>query len=109
MASEYTPALTVASTSSTPSVAPKSPQQTSDEEEAAAAAADFVSRVSGLPIVTTALRAYEPSKASSKMVKVIIATWILNANSTENTGFNMELRWLNLLASALGISLINLD
>ena len=93
MASEYTPALTVASTSSTPSVAPKSPQQTSDEEEAAA---DFVSRVSGLPIVTTALRAYEQSKASSKMVKVIIAMRILNANSTENTGFSMELRWLNL-------------
>lgn len=31
---------------------------------------DFVSRVSGLPIVNTALRAYEHSKASSRVVKV---------------------------------------
>ena len=32
--------------------------------------AQFVTRVSGLPIVTTALRAYEQSKASSRVVKV---------------------------------------
>lgn len=31
---------------------------------------DFVSRMSSLPIVNTALRAYEQSKASSRVVKV---------------------------------------
>ncbi|KAL5531690.1 hypothetical protein ACEPAG_4567 [Sanghuangporus baumii] len=40
---------------------------TSPEESTASA--QFVTRVSGLPIVTTALRAYEQSKASSRVVK----------------------------------------
>ena len=31
---------------------------------------DFVSRVSNIPIVNSALRAYEQSKASSRVVKV---------------------------------------
>jgi len=33
--------------------------------------ADFVARVSTLPVFSTALRAYEQSKASSRVVKVI--------------------------------------
>ncbi|KAL5536893.1 OPI1 [Sanghuangporus sanghuang] len=37
--------------------------------EESTASAQFVTRVSGLPIVTTALRAYEQSKASSRVVK----------------------------------------
>ena len=35
--------------------------------------ADFVSRMSSLPIVNTALRAYEQSKASSRVVKVRVS------------------------------------
>ncbi|KAI5124258.1 hypothetical protein M0805_005107 [Coniferiporia weirii] len=63
---DQTPSLTTASTSSTPSNASQSLAISSEE---AAASADFVSRVTGLPIVNTALRAYEHSKASSRMVK----------------------------------------
>lgn len=73
--SDSTPALTATSTSSTPSNAPKSPPMTSDE---AAASVDFVSRVSGLPIVNTALRAYEQSKASSRVVKVCCSINLLD-------------------------------
>ncbi|THH06644.1 hypothetical protein EW145_g3941 [Phellinidium pouzarii] len=63
---DQTPSLTTASTSSTPS---SISQSLSMSPEEAAATVDFVSRVSGLPIVNTALRAYEHSKASSRVVK----------------------------------------
>lgn len=38
---------------------------------------DFVSRMSSLPIVNTALRAYEQGKASSRVVKVCVLQWRL--------------------------------
>ncbi|EPQ56708.1 Opi1-domain-containing protein [Gloeophyllum trabeum ATCC 11539] len=58
-----TPALSVASSSSSPSTEPSSlpPEDVNSP--------DFVSRVSRLPIVNTALSAYEQSKASSRVVK----------------------------------------
>ncbi|ETW79146.1 hypothetical protein HETIRDRAFT_445866 [Heterobasidion irregulare TC 32-1] len=68
-----TPALSMASTSTSPTLA--SPVlERAEALDAAAAAADsdsphFVSRMSTLPIVNTALRAYEQSKASSRVVK----------------------------------------
>ena len=55
-----TPALSSTSGSSSPSL----PEEDSP---------DFVSRVSHLPIVTTAIRAYEHGKASSRVVKVCLA------------------------------------
>ncbi|KAI0319966.1 transcription factor Opi1-domain-containing protein, partial [Amylostereum chailletii] len=68
-----TPALSIASSSTSPTIA--SPILTPEDIAAAAAigvdvdSPDFVSRVSHLPIVNSALRAYEQSKASSRVVK----------------------------------------
>ncbi|KAH8111063.1 Opi1-domain-containing protein [Phellopilus nigrolimitatus] len=61
-----TPGLTTASTPTSPSTVSANLSLSPEET---AAAVDFVSRVSDLPIVNTALRAYEQSKASSRMVK----------------------------------------
>lgn len=38
---------------------------------------DFVSRVSNLPLVNTALRAYEQGKASSRVVKVCASAIVM--------------------------------
>ena len=72
-----TPALSVTSGSVTTSPALPSPATLAPEELAAAGlleedvdTADLVSRLGHLPIVNTALRAYEQSKASSRVVKV---------------------------------------
>lgn len=72
-----TPALSVTSGSVTTSPALGSPVLFAPEDLAAAGlteqdvnAADLVSRLGHLPIVNTALRAYEQSKASSRVVKV---------------------------------------
>ena len=76
-----TPALSMASTSTSPTLA--SPVlERAEALDAAAAAADgdsphFVSRMSTLPIVNTALRAYEQSKASSRVVKVSLSDFSL--------------------------------
>ncbi|TDL24112.1 Opi1-domain-containing protein [Rickenella mellea] len=58
-----TPALSIASTATSPSIS--SHHFLSDD----VTSPGLVSRVSGLPLVNTALRAYEQSKASSRMVK----------------------------------------
>ena len=55
--------LPLASTATSPSSPPTSPPHDSVPP-------DFVSRVSSLPLVGTALRAYEQGKASSRVVKV---------------------------------------
>ena len=71
----------MASTSTSPTLA--SPVlERAEALDAAAAAADgdsphFVSRMSTLPIVNTALRAYEQSKASSRVVKVSLSDFSL--------------------------------
>jgi hypothetical protein len=66
--SAYTPALSVASTASTSALTTPTPSVHDDAQ------ADYISRVSGLPIVNSALRvsmaAYEQGKASSRVVKV---------------------------------------
>ncbi|THH11396.1 hypothetical protein EW146_g8057 [Bondarzewia mesenterica] len=64
-----TPALSIASSSTSPTLPSPvlSPEEPIDMDSP-----DFVSRMSTLPIVNTALRAYEQSKASSRVVKVMI-------------------------------------
>ena len=57
------PVLVLEASSSTP---PASPTDPADD----ANSVDFVARVSTIPLVNTALRAYEQTKASSKVVKV---------------------------------------
>ncbi|KAH9072291.1 Opi1-domain-containing protein [Lactarius deliciosus] len=63
-----TPALSVASSSNSPSMTSltlaSEDQMMMDSEEA-----DFVGRIATFPVVSTALRAYEQSKASSRVVK----------------------------------------
>ncbi|KAI9464812.1 Opi1-domain-containing protein [Russula earlei] len=66
--SQPTPALSAASSSNsptltTPTLASEDPQMDPEAD------ADFVARVSTLPVFSTALRAYEQSKASSRVVK----------------------------------------
>lgn len=72
-----TPALSVTSGSDSSSPALPSPVVLTPEDLAAVGlteqdmnSADLVSRLGHLPIVNTALRAYEQSKASSRVVKV---------------------------------------
>jgi hypothetical protein len=55
--------------------------------------ADFVGRLSTFPVVSTALRAYEQSKASSRVVKVRIYTSLLSPNTTEKERFIRDLVW----------------
>lgn len=68
LAFQPTPALSIASSSSTPSLL--SPSLPSEDVPSS----DYLSRVTGLPLVGGALRAsraaYEQSKASSRVVKV---------------------------------------
>ncbi|KAH8103913.1 transcription factor Opi1-domain-containing protein [Cristinia sonorae] len=63
-----TPALSAASRSSSPSSSLRSPTTSVGDNEDMESP-DFVSRVSHLPLVNTALRAYEHTKASSRVVK----------------------------------------
>ncbi|KAI0076556.1 Opi1-domain-containing protein [Panus rudis PR-1116 ss-1] len=72
--SQPTPALSMTSRSTSPSLpSPSIGGESVREREKilaeSADSSDFVSRVSTLPIVNTALRAYEQSKASSRVVK----------------------------------------
>jgi hypothetical protein len=62
-----TPALSVASSSNSPTLT--SPTLASEDHVMDADEADFVGRLSNMPVVGTALRAYEQSKASSRVVK----------------------------------------
>ncbi|KAH9066524.1 Opi1-domain-containing protein [Lactarius vividus] len=63
-----TPALSVASSSTSPTLSSQTlaseDQMMMDSEEA-----DFVGRIATFPVVSTAIRAYEQSKASSRVVK----------------------------------------
>ncbi|KAH9000147.1 Opi1-domain-containing protein [Lactarius akahatsu] len=63
-----TPALSVASSSNSPTMTSQTlaseDQMMMDSEEA-----DFVGRIATFPVVSTAIRAYEQSKASSRVVK----------------------------------------
>ncbi|KAI0029189.1 transcription factor Opi1-domain-containing protein [Vararia minispora EC-137] len=63
-----TPALSIASASTSPTLA-SPPLAPEDFAAVDTASPDFVSRVSHLPLVHSALRAYENSKASSRVVK----------------------------------------
>jgi len=68
-----TPALSITSRSSSPSLPSPSLSRTEKDDRGIAGNGsdeDFVSRVSSFPIVSGALRAYEQSKASSRVVKV---------------------------------------
>lgn len=73
-----TPALSIASSSTSPtlpspSLAPdRDDRLDEDSIDIDVNSPDFVSRVSHLPIVNSALRAYEQSKASSRVVKVCV-------------------------------------
>ncbi|PCH44501.1 Opi1-domain-containing protein [Wolfiporia cocos MD-104 SS10] len=79
--SQHTPALTIASGISSPSLPSPSYEDpgglpdagkeddSHNADRRAAEDADFVSRMSKVPIVNSALRVYENSKASSRMVK----------------------------------------
>ncbi|TCD69107.1 hypothetical protein EIP91_008749 [Steccherinum ochraceum] len=66
-----TPALSTASRSSSPSSSLRSPTTSvgGEGEETMMESVDFVSRVSHIPIVNSALSLYEQSKASSRVVK----------------------------------------
>ncbi|KAK7687693.1 hypothetical protein QCA50_008909 [Cerrena zonata] len=66
-----TPALSITSRSSSPSLPSPSIAGESIREDAdnAASSPDFVSRMSTFPLVGSALRVYESSKASSRVVK----------------------------------------
>ena len=68
LAFQPTPALSISSSSNSPTLT--SPTLGSDEPEMDDEEADFVARVSTFPVVSSALRAYEQSKASSRVVKV---------------------------------------
>jgi hypothetical protein len=68
LAFQPTPALSIASSSNSPTLT--TPTLASEDPELDPEAADFVARVSTFPVVGSALRAYEQSKASSRVVKV---------------------------------------
>src|SRR5882762_4190202 len=68
LASQHTPSLSIFS--SVPSTTPTSLPSPSLSVHEDINSPDFVSRVSHLPLVGTALRAYEQGKASSRVVKV---------------------------------------
>jgi Transcription factor Opi1 len=68
LAFQPTPALSIASSSNSPTLT--SPTLAPEDPELDPEAADFVARVSTFPVVGSALRAYEQSKASSRVVKV---------------------------------------
>ena len=69
-ATQPTPALSVASSSNSPTLT--SPTLASEDHLMESEEADFVGRLSTFPVVSTALRAYEQSKASSRVVKVCL-------------------------------------
>lgn len=68
LASQPTPALSIASSSNSPTLT--TPTLASDDPEMDPEGADLFARVSTIPVVGTAIRAYEHSKASSRVVKV---------------------------------------
>ena len=68
LATQPTPALSIASSSNSPTLT--TPTLASDDPEMDPEGADLYARVSTIPVVGTAIRAYEHSKASSRVVKV---------------------------------------
>ena len=64
-----TPALSISSTSTSPTLASPALSATEDIVRAEPTP-DFVARVAQMPIVHSALRAYEHGKARSRVVKV---------------------------------------
>lgn len=81
-ASQPTPALSIASSSNSPTLT--SPTLASEDHVMDSEEADFVGRLSTFPVVSTAIRAYEQSKASSRVVKVCLCLpRLLSPNITE--------------------------
>lgn len=70
LASQPTPALSIASSSNSPTLT--TPTLASEDPDMDAEGTALAARVSTIPGVSTALRAYEQSKASSRVVKVML-------------------------------------
>lgn len=90
-ASQPTPALSVASSSNSPTLT--SPTLASEDHLMDSEEADFVGRLSTFPVVSTAIRAYEQSKASSRVVKVRSLPHLLSPNTTEKSDCTRDLVW----------------
>ena len=91
-ASQPTPALSVTSSSNSPTLT--CPTLASEDHVMDSDEADFVGRLSTFPGVSTALRAYEQSKASSRVVKVCFRLpRLLSPNITEKERFIRNLVW----------------
>ena len=69
-ASQPTPALSIASSSNSPTLT--TPTLASEDPDVDPEGTALAARVSTIPGVSTALRAYEQSKASSRVVKVML-------------------------------------
>ena len=70
LASQPTPALSIASSSNSPTLT--TPTLASEDTDVDPDGTALAARVSTIPGVSTALRAYEQSKASSRVVKVML-------------------------------------
>jgi hypothetical protein len=70
LASQPTPALSIASSSNSPTLT--TPTLASEDPDEDPEGTALAARVSTIPGVSTALRAYEQSKASSRVVKVML-------------------------------------
>jgi hypothetical protein len=70
LASQPTPALSIASSSNSPTLT--TPTLASEDPDVDLDGTALAARVSTIPGVSTALRAYEQSKASSRVVKVML-------------------------------------
>jgi hypothetical protein len=75
-ASQPTPALSIASSSNSPTLTTQT--LASDDPDVDSEGTALAARVSTIPGVSTALRAYEQSKASSRVVKVTLPIFPLN-------------------------------
>lgn len=98
LAYQPTPALSIASSSTSTSLPSPSPSVQEDVNSP-----DFVSRVSHLPLVNTALRAYEHGKASSRVVKVSkppfgysYSSFFFLSHRRVIRSFSTALKWWNL-------------
>ena len=88
-ATQPTPALSVASSSNSPTLT--SPTLASEDHMMDSEEADFVGRLSNFPVVSTAIRAYEQSKASSRVVKVRLYPICSLRTSLKKCGFTRDL------------------
>ena len=88
-ATQPTPALSVASSSNSPTLT--SPTLASEDHMMDSEEADFVGRLSTFPVVSTAIRAYEQSKASSRVVKVRLCPICSLRTSLKKCDFTRDL------------------